>query len=83
MPGHDGTRRAKLKNDDLEFLENVRALAIGIERRLDAMAYYVDDEDELDLWTEAKKGAQKIRKMTIEEEKRQRLERSEGGETMK
>ena len=69
---HSGSRRVRLGNGELEFLENIRALAIGIECRLNAMAYFVDDEQELDLWTGAKKRARRIRKLTIE---RERIER--------
>lgn len=72
MPKRAGARRARLSNGELEFLENVRALAIGIEHRLDSMAYFIDDEQELDLWTGAKKRAQRIRRLTIEQERIQR-----------
>jgi D-serine dehydratase len=71
-PGRAAKRRVRLSNGELEFLENVRALALGIECRLDSMAYFIDDEQELDLWTGAKKRAQRIRKLTIEQERIER-----------
>ena len=59
-------RQTRLPNDELEFLEDLTALAVGIIQDVKQLAVWIDDPDELEIGMSIKHQAGKIRSQVIE-----------------
>jgi hypothetical protein len=49
LPERPCARQAKLTNDELEFLEDLTALAVGIIRDVKQLSFWIDDPDEYEI----------------------------------
>jgi len=67
--------RRRLTNQELAFLENVTASAVGIIQKVKALGYSLDDPEELQIVLDILQDAKAIRKRTIEETARRKGER--------
>ena len=65
-------RARKLPDGELEFWENLTALAIRIELNAKAVMYGLDQPEDVDLQAQVITSAQKIRRYAIEEKARRR-----------
>jgi hypothetical protein len=55
-----------LSDGELEFIENVRAAACGIIQDVKALAYWIDDPDQLAIALKILEKGQRIRAMTLD-----------------
>jgi hypothetical protein len=63
---HDKKSRQRLSDGELAFIENIRALACGIIQDVKALAYWIDDPDQLRIALGILEKAQRARAATLE-----------------
>lgn len=66
LPERPSARQARLTNDELEFLEDLTALSIGIIRDVKQLAFWIDDPNEYEIAMSIMHQALKSRSAVIE-----------------
>jgi hypothetical protein len=74
LPERRCARQARLTNDELEFLEDLTALAVGIIRDVKQLAFWIDDPDEYEIAMSIMHQALRMRSQVIEWKAKQRGE---------
>jgi hypothetical protein len=72
----NGKSRRRLSNQELEFLENIAAAACGIIINIEALADWMDeDQEQIDRGIDIKREALSIRKAALEWKEKRRARR--------
>lgn len=65
MPEGPSARQTRLTNDELEFLEDLTALAVGIIRDVKQLSFWIDDPDEYEIGMSIMHRALRLRSQVI------------------